>query len=43
MVLRVPLNIDPPKFAKEDQMKYVSDLEGLLTPRAYTVFPHPGG
>jgi hypothetical protein len=43
MVLRVSLNLDLPKFAKGDQMNRVSDMEGLLTPRAYIVFPHPGG
>jgi hypothetical protein len=43
MVLRVLLNLDPPKFAKGDQMKFVRDLKGSLTPGAYIVFPHPGG
>jgi hypothetical protein len=43
MVLRVLLNLDPAKFTKGDQMKFVRDLKGLLTLRAYIVFPHPGG
>jgi hypothetical protein len=43
MVLRVPFNLDPSKKFKRQQMGFVSDLEELLTPRSYIVFPNPGG
>jgi hypothetical protein len=43
MLMKVDLDLDRYNFAKRQLMKFVSDLEGFITPTAYITFPRPGG